>query len=138
MTKNRMSVSILAAMLTMPLMADVRHTIYVERMGGLESFVERALQAAEASLKVVEPEKQPEWKASLSRMRSEHAEILYRQKLGRYETHRLELRDVARQKVVAWHAFELKADDESRERAVLEFADKVKKAIRKSAVDKRD
>ena len=128
---KRMLVHVLAAVMAVPLMADVRHTISVERMDGLESFVERALQATKLPFEFVEAEKQSDWKANLARMRSEYGEILYKQKMGRNETHRLELRNVAQEKVVVWHAFPLRSDDASRERAAQEFAAKVKKAMGK-------
>jgi hypothetical protein len=135
---NRILVQALAAIAAIPLLAQERQTIYVDRMDGLESFVERALQAAELPFDFVEEVKQPEFKTSLSRMHAAYGEILYRHKLGRSETHHLELRDVARNKVVAGHSFHLKGDDESRERAAREFAEKVKKAIGKNTADRKE
>ncbi|MBM3724396.1 MAG: hypothetical protein FJW40_03080 [Acidobacteria bacterium] len=108
--------------------AQDRKTIYVDRMEGLEPFVESALQAAELPFDFIEEEKQPDLKASLAKSHSAYGEILYKHKLGRHETHRLELRDVQTRKVIAWHAFPLSGDDTSRRRAAQEFADKVKKA----------
>ena len=128
---NRMLVGLLAVTLAVPLVAQERKTIYVDRMAGLEPFVEKALQAGELPFDFIEEEKQPDLKANLSRMHSVYGEIYYKHKLGRNETHRLELRDVARKKVIAWHIFQLKGDDESREQAARDFAAKVKKAYEK-------
>jgi hypothetical protein len=105
--------------------------VYVDRMYGMEPVVEEALRTMELPFEFVEEERQPEWKATLDRMHSFYGEILIRQKMGRNETHRLELRDIERRKVVAWHAFELKMDAKSQERAAREFARKVRAALLK-------
>jgi hypothetical protein len=86
---NRALVLVLATIAAVPLLAQHRQTIYVDRMEGLEPFVERALQAAELKFDFVGEEKQPELKANLSRLNSAYGEILYSHKLGRNETHRL-------------------------------------------------
>jgi hypothetical protein len=120
--------AIFALVLTLPLSASERKTIFVDRMDGLEPFVEKALQSAELPFDFVEESKRPELKADLVRTRSAHAELLYKHKLGRNETHRLELRDLERNTVIARHDFELHADDGSRKRAAEEFAAKAKSA----------
>jgi hypothetical protein len=107
---------------------QTRKTIYVDRMEGLEPFVESALQAAELPFDFVEEAKRPEMKASLVKMHSAYGEIVYRHKLGRNESHRLELVDVESKKVIAWHAFPLNGDDDSRRAAAREFAAKVRSA----------
>ena len=122
---NGMLVGLLAAILAAPLVAQERKTIYVDRMEGLEPFVEKALQADELPFDFIEENKQPDLKANLARMHSAYGEILYKHKLGRNETHRLELRDVARNRVIVWH------DDKSREQAAKDFAEKVRKAYAK-------
>jgi len=114
--------------LAIPLIAQERKTIYVDRMEGLEPFVEQALVAAELPFDFIEEAKQPELKASLAKMHSAYGELHYKHKLGRNETHRLEFRDLERNKLIAWHSFPLRGDDESRRRAAVEFASKVKKA----------
>jgi len=121
-------IAIASLTFALPLIPQDRKTIYVDRMGGLELFVEKALQAAELPFDFIEEEKQPDMKANLAKMHSVYGELLYKHKLGRNETHRLELRDVAKNKVIAWHAFPLSGDDDSRRRAAQEFASKVKKA----------
>lgn len=122
-------VGILTTVLAVSLTAQDRKTVYVDRMEGLEPFVEKALQDAELPFDFVEEEKQPEMKAGLRRMQSAYGEILYKHKLGRNETHRLEFRDVKSNKVLASHVFQLKGDDESRRVAASEFASKVRKAL---------
>ena len=115
-----------------PALAQERKTVYVDRMEGLETFVEKALQDAELPFDFIEEEKKPEMKATLAKMHSAYGEILYKHKLGRNETHRLELRDVERNKVIAWHQFALNSDDASRQRAAAEFASKVRSALTKN------
>ncbi|MBY0505100.1 MAG: hypothetical protein K2X03_14405 [Bryobacteraceae bacterium] len=121
------SVLLTTLALVVPMAAEERKTIYVDRMAGLESFVEKALQAAELPFDFIDEEKRPELKANLAKMHSAYGEILYQNKLGRTESHRLELRDVETNRVLAWHAFPLRGDDDSRRRAAEAFAKKVKK-----------
>lgn len=118
-----------AALLTIGVLfgAEHRRTIYVDRMEGLEPFVEKALQAAELPFDFVEEQNKPELKASLSKMHSAYGEILYKHKLGRTETHYLELRDVEKNKAIARYTFRLTDDPKSRERAAAEFAEIVKR-----------
>lgn len=119
---------VLVAALAIGVGAQERKTIYVDKMEGLEPFVEQALQAAELPFDFIEEEKQPEMKATLAKMHSAYGEILYKHKLGRNETHRLELREVGGNRVIASHSFPLQGDEESRRRAARDFAEKVKKA----------
>jgi hypothetical protein len=125
--------ALLALALAIPAGAQNRKTIYVDKMEGLEPFVEQALQAAELPFDFIEEQKQPELKAGLAKMHSAYGEIVYKHKLGRNETHRLDLRDVARNKLIAFYDFPLRGDDESRRRAAQEFAAKVKKAWAKGS-----
>lgn len=122
----------MSAALMLPALAQERKTVYVDRMEGLESFVEKALQAAELPFDFIEEEKKPEMKATLAKMHSAYGEILYKHKMGRNETHRLELRDVERNKVIASHQFALSGDDASKQRAAAEFASKVRNALAKN------
>ena len=108
--------------------AENRKTIYVDRMEGLEPFVEKALQSAELPFDFIEERNRPELKATLAKSHSVYGELLYKHKLGRTGTHRLELLDVEKNKVIAWHAFELSGGEESRKRAAEAFAASVKKA----------
>ena len=124
--KFRLLIATLA--LSLAAFAQERKTIYVDRMEGLEPFVESALQAAELPFDFIEEQKQPDLKAQLAKMHSDYGEILYKHKFGRNETHRLELRDLTTKKVIASHSFPLGADDDSKRRAAAAFADKVKKA----------
>jgi hypothetical protein len=122
---------LISVLLFLPLAGEERKTIYVDRMEGLEAFVEKALQDAELPFDFIEEKEKPEMKANLKKMHSAYGEILYRHKFGRNETHWLELRDVEKNKVIASHSFALKADDESRKQAAEAFAAKVREAMAK-------
>lgn len=121
----------IAALVSSALGQD-RKTIYVDRMEGLESYIEKALLDAELPFDFIEEEKRPELKANLKSSHSAYGEILYQHKLGRKDVHRLELVDVETGKVIARHSFQLKqADEESRRSAAAQFASKVRAAMAK-------
>jgi hypothetical protein len=123
---------LLAAALIATLPAQDRKKIYVDRMEGLEPVVEQALQDAGLLFDFVEEEKEPELKATLKKTHSAYGEILYKHKLGRNETHRLELRDVETGKVIAWHMFRLTGNsEEGRKKEAAVFATKVRTALDK-------
>jgi hypothetical protein len=63
-------------------------------------------------------------------MHPDYGEILYKHKLGRNETHHLELVDVATRKVIARHTFRLGGSDADRAQGARDFAEKVKKAYK--------
>lgn len=111
--------------------AQTRKTVYVDRMDGLEPFVERALAAAELPFDFIEEQKKPEMKATLAKKHSAYAEILYKGKLGRNEDHILELTNVETGKVIASYSFAIKTDDGSRARIAEAFAQQVKRAFQK-------
>jgi hypothetical protein len=122
-------VGLLMAALAAAMFAQGQKTVYVDKMEGLEPFVEKALVDAELPFQFVEETKRPEMKADLKRNHSAYAEILYRHKMGRSETHTLELLDVESGKVIVSHTFELKGDDTSRQKAAAAFAAKVRGAM---------
>jgi hypothetical protein len=122
---------ILALLSSCLLFAQDKKTIYVDRMEGLEPFVEKALLEAELPFEFIDEAKRPELKADLKRMHSAYAEIYYKHKLGRNETHRLELRDVETNKVIAWHQFKLSEGEAAKKATAAEFAAKVKSAMKK-------
>ncbi len=122
---------ILAFSLALPAVSQPRKTVYLDKMDGLEPFVEKALQAVELPLDFLEEKQRPELKATLSRMHSAYGEILFRYKLGRTETHTLEFLDVERNKVIARYSFQMGADAATRERIAEAFARRVKQALAK-------
>jgi hypothetical protein len=124
-------IALLAALLAVPLTAQDRKTIFVDRMEGLEPLVKQALQQAELPFDFIEETERPELKADLRRARSAYAELLYQHKLGRNESHRLELREVATNRLIAAHTFKLSGDENSRRLAAAQFAEKVRKAMAK-------
>jgi hypothetical protein len=119
----------ISLLLAIPLAALDRKTVYVDKMEGFEVQVEKALKDAELPFDFIEERSSPELKATLARIHPEYAEILYRHKLGRNETHHLELVDLKTQKVIARHTFRLAATEEQRAKGAREFAAKVKRAM---------
>lgn len=121
---------IITALLAVPLFAQDRKTVYVDKMEGLEAHVEKALKEAELPFDFIEERANPDLKAALSKMHPDYGEILYKHKFGRSETHHLELIDVSTKKVVARHSFQLSSSDADRARGARDFAEKVKKAYK--------
>lgn len=108
--------------------SQARKTIYVDKMDGLEPFVEKALLAAELPYEFIEELQKPDMKATLAKKHSAYAEILYKNKLGRDEDHVLELVEVDTGKVLASYSFALKGDEASRRKIAEAFAAQVKKS----------
>ncbi len=111
--------------------AQDRKTIYVDKMEGLEPFVEKALIEAELPFDFIEEANRPEMKATLKKNHSAYGEIYLRTKTGRTDTHTLELRDVETGKVIASYAFALRADEDARRKAAAAFAGQVRSAMAK-------
>jgi hypothetical protein len=102
-------------------------TVYVDKMDGLESSVEKALQDAELPFEFIEELKQPDLKATLTKTHAgAYAEILYKKSTGRNEDHRLELVDVKTGKTIATHTFKLDTTDAAKARIAADFAAKVR------------
>jgi len=118
--------------LALPSMAQDRSTLYVDRMDGMEPYVEKALQDIRLGFNFVEELKRPDLKASLEQKHSAAGEILYKTKLGRSDTHTLQLWDVDRHEVIASYEFSLtNSSEEARRKAADEFAKRVKEAMAK-------
>ena len=118
-------------LLTSTLLSQEKLTVYVDKMDGLESSVEKALQDAELPFKFIEELKQPDLKAKLSKTHSgAYAEILYKKSTGRNEDHRLELIDVKTGKTIASHAFKLDTSDAGKSRIAADFATQVRTKLR--------
>jgi hypothetical protein len=121
--------------LALPSIAQDASTIYVDRMEGMEPFVEKALRDAKLGFSFVEEQQRPDLKANLESKHSAYGEILYKTKLGRTDSHRLELWDVERRQVIASYDFSLtNASEDARRKAAEEFAKRVKEAMLKRGV----
>lgn len=105
-------------------------TVHVDRMGGLGPYVEEALQRQELGLEFVDEDEAPSMKAWLKRNQpSAHAEMLYREKLGRTEDRVLELVDAQKGKVLVRYKFRMDTTDRGLKSAAAEFAARVKKLL---------
>lgn len=109
----------------------VSKRVYVEKMFGLEAYVEKALKDKELPFEFIEETRQPELKATLKKKTSNfYGQILYREKFGRDEDHSLELYDIDKEKVVASYSFKLVAGSAGLERIAQEFANRVTAALK--------
>lgn len=105
--------------------------VYVDKMFGLEAYVEKALKDRELPFDFVEEAKQPDLKATARKKNSNfYAEILYREKFGRNEDHTLELYNLEKKKVLAFYDFKLVADAAGLQRIAQEFATRVASALK--------
>lgn len=118
-------------MLMLPVSGQERQLIYLHRMDGLEVFVQEALRDTKLPFTFIEQMRQPDLKSKLDKMDTAYGEVLYLRRSGEKETHRLELREVAGNRIIASHDFALGKDDESKKGVAKEFASKVKKALEK-------
>jgi hypothetical protein len=114
------------------LFAQEKLVVYVDKMNGLESSVEKALADAELPFQFIEELKQPELKVKLAKLHSgAYAEILYKKSTGRNEDHRLEMVDVKTGKTIASHGFKLDTADQAKSRIAADFANEVRKSLKK-------
>jgi hypothetical protein len=111
--------------------AQQKLVVYVDKMDGLESSIEKALQDAEMPFEFIEEGKQPELKVKLAKQHAgAYAEILYKKSTGRNEDHRLELIEVKSGKTLAWYGFKLDQSEAGKARIAREFAASVKSKVK--------
>lgn len=128
-----MKTLLLTFTLSAALFAQEKLIVYVDKMDGMESNVEKALTDAELPFQFIEELKQPDLKVTLAKMHSgAYAEILYKKSTGRNEDHRLELVDVKTGKTIASHGFKLDTADEAKSRIATAFAAEVRKNLNKA------
>lgn len=109
------------------LMAAERKTIYVDRMGGLEQYVEEAIRKTEASVEFIEEREHPDLKVLLGKQfNSVSTEILYQKQTGRTGGMVLKAVDVKTGKELVSQLIETSGNEESKRRAATSFAEKLK------------
>ena len=109
--------------------ADARKTLFIDKMGGLETFVEKALAEKEVKVEVIEEAMHPDLKVQLGKtFTSVYAEILYQKQTGRKEESTLKAIDVKTGKALVEHSFHL-SDDASKKRAAETFVEALKKKM---------
>jgi hypothetical protein len=113
------------------LFAADRQTVYVDKMNGLESYVEDALKRQELPFDFVEEVRFPDLKTQLKqRSPKTYAEILYHKQTGRTDIYTLELLDLRTNKIVAHTEFKMPYDEDSKKSVARDFAAAVRKAIK--------
>lgn len=107
--------------------AAERKTIFVDRMGGLEKYVEEAIRTTEADVEFIEEQEHPDLKVLLGKQfTSVYAEILYQKQTGRKGGSVLRAVDVKTGKEIASHLFDDQANEAGKRRVAAEFAGKLK------------
>ena len=115
----------------LPLAASDRKTIFLDRMGGLEAYIEKAAAEAELPLEFLEEAEHPDLKVLLgNKFSSVHAEVLYRKNTGRTENTTLEVIDTKTRKTLLTYDFRWQSDEGGRKRVAREFVSRLKSKLK--------
>jgi hypothetical protein len=121
--------SALLALLTLglTLSAADRKTIFIDRMDGLEQYVEEAIRTSEARVEFIEEREHPDLKVLLGKQfTSVYAEILYEKQTGRKGGYVLRAVDVKTGKEIASETFTAQTTDAGKRQVAGRFASKLK------------
>jgi hypothetical protein len=122
---------VLCLALLLPLAAVGRKTIFLDRMAGLEPYVEKAALDAELPLEFLEEAEHPDLKVLLgNKFSSVHAEVLYRKNTGRTDNTTLEVIDMKTRESLLVFSFRWPAEEEGRKRVARDFVSRLKSVIR--------
>lgn len=117
--------------LLLPLAAIGRKTIFLDRMAGLEPYVEKAALEAELPLEFLEEAEHPDLKVLLgNKFSSVHAEVLYRKNTGRTDNTTLEVIDMKTRKSLLVFSFRWPAEEDGRKRVARDFVSRLKSVIK--------
>jgi hypothetical protein len=122
----------LALALLLPLLfaAGPRKTIYLDKMGGFEDYIRRALEEKEVNVEVLTEEEHPDLKAIIGkRFKSVYAEALFKKQTGRSEDTEITLIDVKTGKKILVYPFRMGSDDSSKRSAASGFVNELRKKI---------
>lgn len=111
-----------------------RKTLFLDRMQGFESYIERAIHNMELDRKVdlVEEAEHPELKAMLgNRFTSVYAEALFQKQTGRTEDTRITVIDVKTRKQLLVFDFKMGADEAAKQKSANDFVRKFQSLIEK-------
>ncbi len=98
-------------------------TIFVDKMGGLESYVEEAIRKSEAQVEFIEEAAHPDLKLILGKQFSSvHLEVLYKAKTGRQAQDVLSAIDVKTGKEIASYSFDPQTTEVGKKSAATAFA----------------
>ena len=116
--------------------AAERKTVFLDRMDGFETYIERAIEKAEmgSMVELVEEVQHPDFKATLSkRFPSSFEAEIFKSKTGRNEDTTLTLIDVDSHKTVITYHFTMRQRDKVKQDAADEFARQLKKVLSKKS-----
>lgn len=117
--------------LGLPLHAEGRKTIFLDRMAGLETHIEKAALEAELPVEFLEEAEHPDLKVLLgNKFSSVHAEVLYRRNTGRTENTILEVIDVKTKKTLLTYEFKWAAEEGTKKRIAREFVQRLKARLK--------
>ncbi len=103
--------------------AEERKTLFIDRMGGFEKYVEEAIRETEARVEFIEEREHPDLKVLLGKQfNSVAAEIRYTKQTGRKGESILKAVDVKTGKEIASYSFVPNEDEGSKRRAAHAFA----------------
>lgn len=105
-----------------------RKTLFIDKMGGFEAYLKKALTDREMNVEVIEEEAHPDLKVLLGKtFKSVYAELLYQKNTGRREESELKAIDVKTGKEIASYRFRMADDEASKQRAANSFVDALQK-----------
>lgn len=112
------------------LFGELPKNIYIDKMGGFETFLADALKARELPVNVVLERDQPDLKVQLGKRLSGYAELIYSKQTGRRSESRLTVIDTATGKALLHFDFHLGRTDEARKRNAERFADTLRRKLK--------
>lgn len=126
-------IALFAFLLAIPVLANPldRKTIFLDKMGGFEAYIEKAAAQQNLRLELLEEAEHPDLKVMLGKkFTSVYAEVVYRKQTGRSEDSRLTVVDTKSKKSILTHEFTMGSSDDAKQRAADVFVSKLKDAIR--------
>ncbi len=114
-----------------------RKTVFLDKMGGLEPYVEEAIQKTEAQVEFIEESAHPDLKLILGKQFSSvHLEVLYKAKTGRQTQDVLSAVDVKTGKEIVSYPFDPQTTDAGRKRVAAGFANALGPKLKELAAGK--
>jgi hypothetical protein len=120
-----------AVAFALPAAAAGRKTVFLDKMGGLEAYIEKAAGNQELGVEFIEEAEHPDLKVLLGKkFTSVHAEVLYRKNTGRNEDSTLQVVDVKTRKPILTFDFKWSGDEAARQRVASDFVRQLKEKLR--------
>jgi hypothetical protein len=108
-----------------------RKTVYIDKLNGLEDFIDKDVKQMELPLELIKESEHPDLKVLLGKkFTSVHAEVLYRKNTGRTEDSKLELVDIKTGKVLASYSFKWSNDEATKKEIAHTFTLRMMAALK--------